>query len=172
MSTEKFTLTINAPASKIWTVLSDFSNIQMFHPNVRDVDQLSEVDRGVGAARRCNFYDGGSAVEKITTWDNEQRSFTCTVTEIAAPIQDITSSMWVETIDSQRSKVHIEMSYTPKWGILGVILNALVLRFALQSVFKKVLTGLQTHLETGKEVGKNGKPTPGFRQDTPTQLQG
>ena len=132
----------------------------MFHPNVKDVDQLSEVDRGIGAARRYNFYDGSSAVEKITAWDDERQSFTCTVTELVAPMQDITSSMWIEKIDAQRSKVHIEMEYTPKWGILGVILNALVLRFALQSVFKKVLTGLQTHLKTGKLIGKNGKPTP------------
>ena len=34
MATEKRTITIDAPASKIWAVLSDFSNIQMFHPNV------------------------------------------------------------------------------------------------------------------------------------------
>ncbi len=159
MATEKFTLTINAPSSKIWEALSDFSNIQMFHPNVQDVDQLSEVDRGVGAARRCNFYSGGSAVEKITAWDDERQSFTCTVTELVAPIKDITSSMWVEEIDPHRSKVHIEMEYTPKWGIFGKILNVLVLHFVLQSTFKKVLTGLQTHLKTGKLIGKNGKPT-------------
>ena len=72
--------------------------------------------------------------------------------------------MWVEEIDPHRSKVHIEMEYTPKWGIFGKILNVLVLRFALQSVFKKVLTGLQTHLETGKLIGKNGKPTPYLSQ--------
>ena len=164
MPIEKFTLCINAPSSKIWAALSDFSNIQMFHPNVKDVDQLSEVDRGIGAARRCNFYNGGSAVEKITAWDDERRSFTCTVTEISAPIKDITSSMWVEEIDPHRSKVHIEMEYTPTWGIFGKILNVLVLRFALQSTFKKVLTGLQTHLETGKLIGKNGKPTPYLSQ--------
>ncbi len=159
MPTEKFTLRIDAPSSKIWAVLSDFTNIHLFHPNVQDVDQLSEVDRGVGAARRCNFYGGDSAVEKITAWDDERRSFTCTVTEIAAPLKDITSSMWVEEIDPHRSDVHIEMKYTPKWGIVGKILNVLVLHFALQSVFKKVLTGLQTHLKTGKPIGKNGKPT-------------
>jgi len=159
MPIAKLVRTIDVPASKIWAVLSDFSNIQIFHPNVHDVDQLGEVDRGLGAERRCNFYGGGSAVEKITEWDDERQSFTCTVTEIAAPIKDITSSMWVEEIDSNRSDVHIEMEYTPKWGIVGKILNVLVLHFALQSVFKRVLTGLQTHLETGKPIGKNGKPT-------------
>ncbi len=169
MPTEKFTLSINAPSSKIWAVLSDFSNIQMFHPNVQDVDQLSEVDRGLGAARRCNFYSGGSAVEKIIAWDDERKFFTCTVTELAAPILDVTAGMRVEKIDSHRSKVHIEMNYTPKWGIFGKILNVLMLRFAMQSTFNKVLKGLQLHVETGELIGKNGKPTPHISKTTQPQ---
>ncbi len=164
MSSQKYTHIINAPSSKIWAALSDFSNIQMFHPNVQDVDQLSEVDRGLGAARRCNFYSGGSAVEKIISWDDERQFFTCTVTEIAAPILDVTAGMGVEKIDSHRSKVHIEMNYVPKWGIFGKILNVLVMRFAMQSTFNKVLKGLELHVETGELIGKNGKPTPRVSQ--------
>ena len=171
MTTVKATRTINASSSKIWTVLSDFSNIQMFHPNVQDVDQLSEVDRGLGAARRCNFYSGGSAVEKIIAWDDERQFFTCTVTELAAPLLDITAGMRVEKIDSHRSKVHIEMNYTPKWGIFGKILNVLVLRFAMQSTFKKVLKGLELHVETGKLIGKNGKPISHTSLTKTAQLQ-
>ena len=171
MTTEKLTRTINAPSSKIWAVLGDFSNIQIFHPNVQDVDQLSEVDRGLGAARRCNFYSGGSAVEKIIAWDDERQFFTCTVTELAAPLVDITAGMRVEKIDSHRSKVHIEMNYTPKWGIFGKILNVLVLRFAMQSTFKKVLKGLELHVETGELIGKNGKPIPHTSLTKTAQLQ-
>ena len=169
MPTVRTTHTINAPSSKIWTVLSDFSNIQIFHPNVLDVDQLSQVDRGLGAERRCNFYGGGSAVEKIISWDDERHFFTCTVTEIAAPILDVTAGMRGEKLDSDRSKVHIEMNYVPIWGIFGKILNVLVLRFAMQSTFKKVLKGLELHVETGELIGKNGKPTPHTSQTTQPQ---
>ncbi len=167
MSTERLTRTIKAPSSEIWAVLSDFSNIQMFHPNVQDVDQLSEADRGLGAARRCNFYGGGSAVEKITGWE-EGRYFGCTVSGGPAPIQNATAAMGVNKIDSQHSEVYIEMNYVPKWGILGKILNLLVLRFAMQSTFKKVLKGLQLHLETGELIGKNGKSTPRISQAATT----
>ncbi len=169
MATEKLTRTINAPSSKIWAAVSDFSNIQMFHPNVKDVDQLSEADRGLGAARRCNFYSGGSAVEKIISWDDERQFFTCTVTEIAAPILDVTAGMRVEKLDSHRSKVHIEMNYVPQWGIFGKILNVLVMRFAMQSTFNKVLKGLELHVETGELIGKNGKPIPSISQTTHLQ---
>ena len=172
MPTVATTRAINASSSNIWTVLSDFSNIQIFHPNVLGVDQLSQVDRGLGAERRCNFYDGGSAVEKIISWDDERQFFTCAVTEIAAPILDVTAGMRVNTIDSHRSEVQIEMTYVPKWGIFGKILDVLVLRMAMRSTFNKVLKGLKHHVETGELVGINGKPTPRFRQTTTTQVQG
>ncbi len=172
MPTVRTTHTINAASSKIWTVLSDFSNIQIFHPNVSDVDQLSQVDRGLGAERRCNFYSGDSAVEKIISWDDERQFFTCTVTEIAAPILDVTAGMRVKIIDSDRSEVQLEMTYLPKWGIFGKILDVLVLRMAMRSTFNKVLKGLKHHVETGELIGKNGKPTPRFPQTTTTPLQG
>ncbi len=143
----------------------------MFHPNVQDVEQLSEVDRGLGAARRCNFYGGGSAVEKIVAWDDEQQFFTCIVTELAAPILDVTAGMSVEAVDSHRSKVHMEMNYVPKWGIFGKVLNVLVLRFVMQSVFNKVLKSLQHHVETGELIGKNGKPIPHTSLTKTAQLQ-
>ena len=160
MTTVRVTRTIDASSSKIWTVLSDFSNIQIFHPGVEAVDQLSEVDRGLGAERRCNLYNGSSAVEKITSWDDERHFFTCTVTEMAAPILDVTARMGVNKIDSHRSEVYLEMNYVPKWGMFGKIIDVLVLRMAMRSVFNKVLKGLELHVETGELIGKNGKPTP------------
>jgi len=169
--TVRTTRTINASSSKIWTVLSDFSNIQIFHPNVLDVDQLSEVDRGLGAERRCNFYSGGSVVEKIISWDDERQFFTCTVTEISAPILDVTAGMGVKLIDSHHSEVQIEMTYVPKWGIFGKILDVLMLRMGMRHVFNKVLKGLQHHVETGELIGKNGRPISHSSQTKTTQLQ-
>ena len=167
MPTVKATITLNAPSSKVWTVLSDFSNVQVFHPLVQDVDQMSEIDRGIGAERRCNFYSGGSAVEKITGWE-EGRYFTCTVSGGPAPIQNATASMGVNKIDSQHSEVYIEMNYVPKWGIFGKIIDVLILRMGMRYTFNKVLKGLQLHLETGELIGKNGKPNPRISQAATT----
>ncbi len=150
--------------------MSDFSNIQIFHPNVLDVDQLSQVDRGLGAERRCNFYGGGSAVEKIISWDDERQFFTCTV-ESAAPILDVTAGMRVNRIDSHHAEVELEMTYVPKWGIFGKVVDLLVLRMAVRSTFNKVLKGLKHHVETGELVGKGGKPIARVSQPNTTQLQ-
>ena len=56
------------------------------------------------------------------------------------------------------------MNYVPKWGILGKIMDVLVLRMAMRHTFNKVLKGLQLHLETGEVIGKNGKPAPRISQ--------
>jgi len=166
MPTVRATRAINSSSSKIWAVLSDFSNIQIFHPNVRDVDQLSEVDRGPGAERRCNFYGGDSVVERILEWEDERKFFTCTVTELAAPILDVTAGMGVNEVDVQHSEVYIEMSYVPKWGVFGRIIDVLVLRMVMRSTFNKVLKGLQHHVETGELIGRSGKPIPRIVQTT------
>ena len=166
MPTVRATRAINSSSSKIWAVLSDFSNIQIFHPNVRDVDQLSEVDRGPGAERRCNFYGGDSVVERILEWEDERKFFTCTVTEIAAPILDVTAAMGVNEVDAHHSEVYIEMSYVPKWGVFGRIIDVLVLRMVMRSTFNKVLKGLQHHVETGELIGRSGKPIPRIVQTT------
>lgn len=159
MPTAKSNRTMNATSSRIWAVLSDYSNIQVFHPLVQNVDQLSEVDRGVGAKRRCNFYDKTSAVEEITEW-KEGQSFTCIITEAPMPVLDATATMGINEIDSDHCEVYLEMNYTPKWGIFGRILDVLILRMAMRNIFNKVLKGLQHHVETGELIGQNGKPIP------------
>lgn len=156
MPSVRATRTINASTSKIWTVLSDYSNIQVFHPNVEYVDQLSEDDRGLGAKRRCNFYDGTSAVEEIIEW-KEGQSFTVTVTESTVPATNVTAVMEISKRNAHQSEVYIEMRYTPKWGVFGKIVNVLILRMAMRHVFNKVLKGLQHHVETGELIGKKAE---------------
>ena len=170
MTTVKATRTINASSSKIWAVLSDYSNVQFFHPLVENVDQLSKADRGLGAKRRCNFYNNSSAVEEITGW-KEGHSFTVVVSEAPMPVINATATMGINEIDSHHSQVYLEMSYTPKWGMFGTIIDVLMLRMGMRRIFKKVLKGLQHHVETGALIGKNGKPTSLIPPTETAQLQ-
>jgi hypothetical protein len=56
---------ISLPAEDLWRHLSDFSGVVRFHPFVETADQLSASNEGVGARRKCNFYDGKSVVERV-----------------------------------------------------------------------------------------------------------
>ena len=63
------------------------------------------------------------------------------------------------------------MSYTPKWGIFGKIIDVLMLRMVMHHIFNKVLKGLTHHVETGELIEKNGKPVSPVSQPGAAQLQ-
>ena len=157
MSQVSVTKKVNAPAERVWEIISDFGNPQVYHPLVKDADLLSVKDRGLGAKRRCNLYNSTSAVEEITRWV-EGREFTAAATEGPMPFNNVEAGMRVIPLGTSSSEVTIAMSYVPKWGLAGRLLNALMMRMAVRKMLTKVLTGLEHHVTTGELVGKNGVP--------------
>ena len=148
-------LVIPAPASRVWSVISDYSNIQVFHPFVESVDQLAEIDRGLGASRRCNLYGKPSVTETVVEWD-EGRSFV--VSSSHQPIVgEVTGGMLVEPIDERTSRVTVDASYSTAWGILGKALDVLLLRVGVGYALNRVRKSLQHHMETGELIGRSGK---------------
>jgi len=148
--------TINAPASQVWAVISDYQNAHAFHPLLESVEQISEAERGVGATRQCNLYNNSSVVEEVIAWE-EGRSFTVQTNE--QPIFGVTNgTMSVRSIDAHNSEVTVVTAYTPKWGIVGRLFDFLLLRMVVNNAVGRVLKGLQHHVESGELVGKGGRP--------------
>ena len=109
-------------------------------------------------------------VEEIIEW-KEGQSYTVVLSENSVPIPNATATMGVNEIDPLHSEVYLEMSYTPKWGIFGRIIDVLMLRMVMRYVFNKVLKSLQHHVETGELIGKNGKPISHISQTNTIQPQ-
>jgi len=155
MSKVTVTKTINVPAERAWEILSDYQNIQVFHPLVDHVDKLSEAGSGLGAKRRCNMYDKSSAVEEVVAW-SEGKGYTVTVTEATKmPVRDVIARMSIEPVGANSSKAGIEMTYTPTWGVVGWVMDLLIIRLMMRRTFTKVLDVLELHATTGQAVGKN-----------------
>ena len=149
--------TVDAPASRVWAALADFSGVHRFHPYVQKSPLLSEQNGGVGAMRRCDFYDGNHIVERVSAW-NEGHSLKIDIVEGSMPLVRAQGEMAVEPIDEQRSRVHFKMDYTPKFGAVGKMMDALMMRRQFNKLAGEVLDGLQTHLQTGAIVGRGGQP--------------
>ncbi|MCO4772474.1 MAG: SRPBCC family protein [Deltaproteobacteria bacterium] len=147
---------VRAPASRVWSVIGDYNNVQVFHPFVESADQMTEADRGVGAARQCNLYNGSSLMERVVEW-NEGTSFV-----VAASPQrffgEVRGGMRVEPIDAESSRVTLHTEYTPAGGFLGTIADVLVMRAGIGYALRRVLEGLRSHLETGAPVARRGRP--------------
>lgn len=153
----KKVVSLNVPAEKVWSVISQFQNVQHFHPLVEKSPMLSQHNEGVGAKRRCEFYDKTSVVEEITHWE-EGRSFTVELTEASMPLKKATASLSVRQINKKSSEISLEMDYVVKGGPLGWVMGTVMMRPMMQKMFTKVLKALEYHCVTGKLVGKEGAP--------------
>ena len=152
MSSVSSTRNLNLPAERVWEALADFTNVQRFHPFVKTTDKLSDNDRGLGAVRRCNFYDDGEAVEEITDW-REGEGYTLEVKASSMPLKKATATLGVRPIDDASSAVTIEMDFIPKFGLVGRIMAPLMMKPMMRKMFANVLSGLERHVTTGEEIG-------------------
>lgn len=149
---------INAPASQVWEIISNYHNADVYHPLLQSVEQLTELERGVGAARQCNLYNNSSVVETVIEWE-EGKSYTVETNE--QPIFGQTKgTMRVTPIDANSSQVRVATTYTPKWGLFGKLLDFLLFKMIVNHAVDRVLNGLQHHVETSEPIGKGGKPIP------------
>ncbi len=147
--------TVRAPITRVWETIADVGTIANWHPGVQRSPVLSTHRTGLGAVRRVELYDGTSAVEEVTSLD-EGRSLTVTMSEFSMPLSHGAATFQVEADGDERTVVTMTMEYEMKYGPLGWLMNAIMLRPIIGKLLASVLLGLDHHLVTGNHVGKNG----------------
>lgn len=146
-------LNAKAPVDRVWQVISNYGNVHLYHPKVKSAPILSENDKGVGAKRRCEFYDKSSVVEEVTNW-YEGRSISVVLSEMTSmPLKKADATIQVEPVDSKTSLVSIDMNFVVKWGPLGWIMGKLMIKPMMKKMFTNVLKGLEYYAATGESVG-------------------
>lgn len=146
---------LDTTPQRAWEVLADYGNVHQFHPLVRHAEILSASDRGLGAVRVCNFYDGTSVKETVTHWQ-EPRSFTVNLTEGSMPLAWAEATLAVAPSENGRASVSIAMDFTPKWGPIGWMMGIVMMKPMMKRMFTKVIAGLDHHIRTGEVVGEDG----------------
>ncbi len=156
--TAKVSMRINLSSSDLWKALSQFDQIHLFHPMVSEASLLSQSNQGVGAKRRCDFYDKSSLVEEIKEWV-EGKSYTVKLSEITAmPIKEADATISLESLYSEITLASFEMRFTPKFGPLGWMMGKLMMQPMMKKMFMKILKGLEQHALTGEIIGENWQP--------------
>lgn len=149
------TVLIKAGISQVWDLVSDMGGVYKYHPLVKKSPVLSENSAGIGATRRCEFYDGSSVVEEITAL-KEGKELTVTLSKFSMPFKSATAIMSLKKAGDKSTFVTLQMSYDMKYGVLGTILAYLMIQPVMKITFVKVLKGLNDHLTTGKLIGEKG----------------
>ncbi len=155
MSQLSSTKAVQAPLARVWETIADVGTIAEWHPGVERSPVLSAHRTGLGAVRRVELYDGTSAVEEVTSLD-EGRSLTVTMSEFSMPLSRGAATFEVEADGDERTLVTMTMDYEMKYGPLGWLMNAVMLRPIIGKLLASVLSGLDHHLVTGDHIGQNG----------------
>ena len=148
--------TINLPQERVWPILADFPNIYRFHPAIAQSPQIGDKDTGLGAQRRCEFYDGNHVTEQVVGWE-EGRSMDVEITEGSMPLNRAEAHVEIEALGPKQTRVSFTMNYEPKFGPLGWMMDKIVLRRNFTKILGQVLEGLETYALTGQRIGQGGK---------------
>ena len=146
---------IEASPEKVWSVLASLDALAAYDPGVsRSEIVLSASKQGPGAARKCDLAPGGWFKERVGTWrPNEAISFE--LYECTLPVRALRHSYTLVS-DGGGTVVRQRMEYELKFGPLGRLLDALVVRRKWNAGIRGFFSGLKKHVESGAQPAGQG----------------
>jgi len=99
------TITIDAPAAKVWHASRDFNGLATWHPALASDEIVEGKNNTVGAVRLLTLKGGGTIKEKLLAFDPAGRSFKYTILESVLPVSDYTSTFVVKSAGKGKSTV-------------------------------------------------------------------
>ena len=141
------TIKIDVTKNELWQVLKHPGNVQEFHPLIKKSYMTTEKINGIGAERHCDLLPMGQMEEVITEW-NEGNSFTIEVTggKMLPPHHFMRGRFELEEIGSG-TKVTFTFSYKLKYGILGKVMDILLIRPQFKKAPPQYVVGLKNFIE-------------------------
>lgn len=147
MSTIRHEIAANCPPARVWALLADLQAVARYNPGVKAASIEGTQRTGVGACRACELSPRGRLVERVTHWE-EQRAIGLEVAESDWPIHFM---RWVTRLepDGQATRITQDLEYKVKFGPIGWLLDALVMKRKLTTTVDAVLAALVEQAERG-----------------------
>lgn len=146
MTTLHNEITIDAPIWTIWNTLSTIDQLDQYDPTVKKSTALTTNTSGVGAKRKVDMLDGKNWFEEKVTECKPNEALAFELTACSFPIHRLTHSYSFEPV-GQQIKVKQVMQYQMKFGLLGKIMDALMVRKQSDQGIKKFMSGLKSFTE-------------------------
>ena len=137
---------IEAPTEKVWKVLSDVANVNLWVDPIISANCESEIQMGVGTVRVCNLKGNMTVREIWTDWD-EGSSFTYQADETS--YFKSAKNRWSVKQENGKTLVTTESEVVLKGGILGKIFEPLM-NIMTKKMGADSLAALKYYVETGK----------------------
>jgi len=148
MTTLTITREVASSATQVWDALCDYEGISAWNPNLKDSYLLEgSCTSGEGALRQCDMKDGKNWIrERVVAWRHGE-SYTVDIYEGTMPLRSARATLGVKPLGNGTSEAFMRLEYTPKFGPLGVVMNAVMMRSMMKKNMAAVLEGLASHLQ-------------------------
>ena len=137
---------IVASPEAVWAVVADLERLDTYDPVVTTSTLLDGPTRGVGARRRCEVTAGRYFIDEVNLWEPVER-LGFAVVECNLPTTGLTHTYTLRPT-AKGTEIAQVMAYDMRFGPLGAVLNALMLRRKSDQQIKGFLDGLKTLVET------------------------
>jgi uncharacterized protein YndB with AHSA1/START domain len=159
MSVITVSRTVPHSSSRVWALLADFGGVHRFSGGVEASPINSgKPDTGVGAERNCTLYDGNHIQERVTEFLPEER-LALEVFDTSMPIKTAGAAFDLAPASGGQTSVSMTMNYVVKYGPLGIVMDALLMKRAMTASLDRLLAGLDHHLTSGEVITKGWKPS-------------
>lgn len=146
MTTLNNEITINASIEKIWEALSVIDNLDKFDPTVKKSTAVTDSKSGLNAKRKVDMLDGKNWFEEKVIEFKPNEALTYQLTDCSFPINGLKHSYTFEKIGNQ-IKVKQVMQYTVKFGLIGKLMDSLMIRKQTSGGIQKFFAGLKEYAE-------------------------
>jgi ligand-binding SRPBCC domain-containing protein len=136
---------IDAPPEKVWAVLASLDILERYDPGVKKSQVISQERQGPGAARRCDLVPGGWFKEKIVAFE-PHRAISFELFECTLPVRRLKHD-YTLTKEGRGTRVLQRMEYELKLGLLGRLMDALMVRRKWEAGVKGFFAGLKQYVE-------------------------
>lgn len=156
MPSIRVTQNTKARPPAVWDLLSDFGNIDFFNPNLSRSYLLAETGEiGLGSTRQCDMTDGKNYIrEKIIDWQ-QGKSYTVDIYEGTMPLDRSQAKIGILPSASGGSLVYMEFEYEPSFGLMGKMMNAVMMKRMMTGMLQKTVDGLAQKAELASAPATN-----------------
>jgi len=146
MTTLTNAIRVNAPADRVWAILTNLAELEKYDPTVASSTVTSAAPTGIGATRKVVMKDGKHWFDEQITVFEPEVALAFELTSCNFPIQHLNHSYRFDTTDGHTTVTQV-MTYTPRFGALGRLMDVLAIRKRSDAGIKKFLDGLKARAE-------------------------
>ena len=141
----KESVELNTSLQEVWSILENFGAVAQWVPSMKRSYLIGEQKTGVGTRRKLHHAWGFRMQETVTEWSTGH-SFSFDVMQVPFPMKDVRET-WVIEHENSQTTVATSVSYDMRFGVLGMVLDALVVQHIVRREMRTGLVGLKQYAE-------------------------